>query len=388
MKVLHIVTSMDPQKGGVCQAVRNYIYENKFCENEVVSLDDQMTDFGMFDQFVIHKLGIGFSSFQYNASLLNWLKKNLPNYSHAIVHGMWQYHNFATFLALKAIKKESRPKLAIMPHGMLDPYFQKEPTRKLKALRNEIIWRLTECRSINSADFLLFTCQVEMELARTTFRGYKPQKEFTVGLGVFEPPIYLESFSKAFENLCPGVKGSQFLLFLSRIDFKKGIDLLINSYNLLSQENPHLPHLVIAGPIESNHAKEMILLATGNPNIHFTGMLRGSEKWGALYGCEAFILPSHQENFGIAVAEALACSKPVLISNKVNIYKEIEVGGAGIVNEDDFEGTLTNLKCWIDLSLIEKQKMCDAAHRVYLEHFNVENAVKKLVQELNSNLSN
>jgi glycosyltransferase involved in cell wall biosynthesis len=73
--------------------------------------------------------------------------------------------------------------------------------------------------------------------------------------------------------------------------------------------------------------------------IHMVGMLEGGAKWGALYGCEAFILPSHQENFGIAVVEALGCGRPVLISDKVNIWREIVDDGAGLVEEDSVKGT-------------------------------------------------
>jgi hypothetical protein len=66
----------------------------------------------------------------------------------------------------------------------------------------------------------------------------------------------------------------------------------------------------------------------------------------------------------------------------VNIYREIEVGGAGIINEDDLEGTLANLKHWIDLSAVEQQEMCEAARRVYLTHFNVENSAINLYKSI------
>jgi len=70
-------------------------------------------------------------------------------------------------------------------------------------------------------------------------------------------------------------------------------------------------------------------------------MLRGELKWGRL-SCErgSILLPSHQENFGIAVVEALACGVPVLISDKVNIWREVEADGAGIVGSDSVEGTV------------------------------------------------
>jgi glycosyltransferase involved in cell wall biosynthesis len=68
-------------------------------------------------------------------------------------------------------------------------------------------------------------------------------------------------------------------------------------------------------------------------------MLKGDVKWGAFYASEAFALPSHQENFGIAVAEALACGKPALLADKVNIAPQIAADGAGLMQPDTQEGT-------------------------------------------------
>jgi len=100
------------------------------------------------------------------------------------------------------------------------------------------------------------------------------------------------------------------------------------------------PDLVIAGPgWESNYGAEVKARIGENSRIHTTGLLEGDAKWGALHGCEAFVLPSHQENFGIAVVEALGCNKPVLISDKVNIWREIAADGAGLAEEDSIYGT-------------------------------------------------
>lgn len=396
MKILSVISSVNPKAGGPIQGIRNYQSDlvKLGCTRDIVTFEDanDVIDWDFPATLKIHALGKAENPLAYHAGLFTFLKNNLANYDVVIIHGLWLYHSIGTIKAGKWLQK-NRPELKLpqvycMPHGMLDPWFQTEKTRKVKAIRNYIYWHLVEKHVINQVDGILFTCEQELLLARTTFSKYHPKKEINVGYGIETPPKNNLTFTEAFEMLCPHVKGEHFLLFLSRIDFKKGVDLLINAYNLLSQENPHVPHLVIAGPLDSNFAKEMNLLAAANPKIHFPGMLRGPAKWGALYGCNAFILPSHQENFGIAVAEALACSKPVLISNKVNIYREIEVGGAGIINEDNLEGTLANLKHWIDLSALEKQEICEAAYRVYLKNFNVENAVNKLVQELNSNLTN
>ena len=94
------------------------------------------------------------------------------------------------------------------------------------------------------------------------------------------------------------------------------------------------------------------------PNtVFWPGMLGGDAKWGAIYHSEALVLFSHQENFGIAVVEALACEKPVLISNQINIWREIESDGAGLVGDDTPEGAENVLRRWAGLSIEEQD--CD-----------------------------
>jgi len=98
-------------------------------------------------------------------------------------------------------------------------------------------------------------------------------------------------------------------------------------------------------------------------------MLYGDDKWGAFHACEVFSLPSHQENFGIAVAEALACGRPVLISDKVNIWKDIARDGAAFVGADTVAGTLRTLQDWIALTPEQKRMMgikaVECFHRRY-----------------------
>jgi glycosyltransferase involved in cell wall biosynthesis len=107
-------------------------------------------------------------------------------------------------------------------------------------------------------------------------------------------------------------------------------------------------------------------------------MLTGDAKWGALYGCDAFILPSHQENFGIAVVEALACGKPVLISNKVNIWREIEKDRAGTVRDDTVSGTKRLLDYWLQGAASYSPLKC------FEENFHIKSAALKFINVLNS----
>lgn len=389
MKILHIITSMNPKLGGVCQVLRNlnpYLIE-KGIHVEIVSLDGDHDDFGVKDDFLIHRIGYGKTSYQYQSKLVKWLKNNILNFDCVIVHGLWQYHNFALYQSIKFLKKQNKkvPKVVIMPHGMLDPYFQKAPERKWKALRNEIVWSLIEKKCINSADIIFYTCNEEMRLAATTFKGYKPLKVANVGLGIQPPPENAEDFKEAFYNQCTKIKDEKYFLFLSRIDEKKGIDLLINAYNMLCHENPDLLNLVIAGPIESEYAQEMVKLASNNRSIHFTGMLAGMAKWGAFYNCEAYLLPSHQENFGIAIVEAMACKKPVLITKNINIWSEIHKGGGGwIINLEEKDGLKNGLLEIINQSEENLVAKGINAFETYQNNFEIKTCANKFIEILKS----
>jgi glycosyltransferase involved in cell wall biosynthesis len=108
-------------------------------------------------------------------------------------------------------------------------------------------------------------------------------------------------------------------------------------------------------------------------------MLTGELKWGALSAADAFVLPSHQENFGIAVAEALACATPVLISNKINIWREIEGDGAGFVENDDLAGTLNLLKRWLAAPEASRAEMRANAPKCFAARFEIERATDSLL---------
>ena len=138
----------------------------------------------------------------------------------------------------------------------------------------------------------------------------------------------------------------------------------------------------MAGPSDAwaDNLKAMTTAAGVSDRVHWPGMLRGDAKWGAFLRSEAFILPSHQENFGIAVAEALACGRPVLISDQVNIGSIISDAGCSFIEPDTVEGTRSLLRRWISLNTQERENMSAAAKSCFHTRFDLRSSVEHLVQ--------
>lgn len=390
MKILRVIPSMNPKAGGPCQGIRNSIpeLEKIGVYNEVVCLDAPDAEYLGTDSFTIQAIGEAKGPWGYSKNLIPWLQTNSIRFNVIIIHGLWQFHSYAVYKIFKIKNKNVR--YFVMPHGMLDPYFQKAPDRKFKALRNWIFWKLVESKVINNAHGILFTCEEELVLARQTFKPYKPRKELNVGYGIQEPPSQQDGMVAEFKSTSNKLSNRPYILFLSRIHPKKGIDLMVKAYKKYCTKNNNQPEfdLVIAGPgLDSAYGKEIVNYSETNniqEYVHFPGMLTGNIKWGAFHGAEAFILPSHQENFGIAVVEALACNKPVLISNKVNIYSEIQASQAGFVENDDLKGTVNLFNSYAGLSGEERRIMSINARSCYLKYFAIKPAAENLLKAISA----
>jgi glycosyltransferase involved in cell wall biosynthesis len=245
---------------------------------------------------------------------------------------------------------------------MLDPWFRvSQPWRHLRKMA---YWRLIEHRVIRDAAAIVFTCEEERRLGRTTFQPWNARREEIVPLGTHLPPAEADELANQFFARFPELAGKRLLLFLGRLHEKKGCDLLLEAFRRI---NPPM-HLVFAGPgADSAFGARLRLLADGLA-VSFLGPLYDRDKWSALAAAEAFILPSHQENFGIAVAEALASGLPVLISNKVNTWTEITAANAGLVEPDSVDGTARLIERWLGA---DQLAMRAAARRCFTERFDI-----------------
>lgn len=369
MKILHVLPSVDPASGGPMEGVRNqgYYLKNNSHQIEVLTLDDPDSEFLRNYPLVVHAIGPAKGHYAYCSALMPWLEKHATNYDRIIINGIWQYHSFGAWRALR----NSNVPYYVYTHGMLDPWFKQ--AYPLKHLKKCLYWPWAEYRVLRDAKAVIFTCEEERRLARKSFWLYNVN-EAVASYGTTHPPQLSHNINEAFTKQFPELAGKRFLLFLSRIHEKKGCDLLIKAFVKVAEQNPEL-QLAIAGPDQVGLKMKLQALAESlgvAHRIHWLGMLTGDAKWGVFHASEVFVLPSHQENFGIVVAEALGCGKPVLISNKVNIWREIEVDNAGIVANDDIEGTELLLTSWLNMNAEQRQIMSENARSCFNKRYTID----------------
>ncbi len=341
---------------------------------ELVTLDDPNSGFVRSFPLAVHALGPSGRGYGYNKRLVPWLIQHAREYDAVIVNGLWQYHSFGAWRALRG----AGVRYFVFTHGMLDPWFKR--TYPLKHLKKWLYWPWADYKVLRDASGVLFTSEEERLLARRSFWLYSAN-ERVVAYGTSAPPADSKPLRDAFLAAHPHLQGSRVLLFLSRIHEKKGCDLLIQAFAGVANSDPAL-HLVIAGPDAEGWVPRLKSLAQdlGIANrITWPGMLRDEMKWGAFYTAEAFILPSHQENFGIAVAEALGCGIPVLISDKVNIWREIDTHGAGLIESDSRDGTARLLMRWLAMSSAQRQTMGTRARELFDRQFTVDAMAQSLI---------
>jgi glycosyltransferase involved in cell wall biosynthesis len=265
---------------------------------------------------------------------------------------------------------------------MLDPWFKR--TYPLKHLKKLLYWPWAEYRVLRDAAAVLFTSEEERRLARESFSPYRGS-ELVVNYGTATPEIDLAGAREDFLESFPELRGRRFLLFLGRLHEKKGCELLLEAFTALrhSPEADQALHLVLAGPAADDGYREHLRrLAPPSSRVTFTGMLAGPRKWGAFSAADAFILPSHQENFGIAVVEALACGTPVLISNKVNIWREIAADNAGYVENDDLAGVARLIERWVGTGPDVRAAMKENARECFARRFEINRATDSLMEAL------
>jgi glycosyltransferase involved in cell wall biosynthesis len=366
LKLLRIIRSLNPSGGGPMEGVRQITPHLAALgvSTTVASLDPPDAPWLNNQPFQAIGLGPVAGSYGYCRGLPARILALAQQHDAVIIHGTWQYHAYATWRALHG----SGIPYFVYTHGMLDPWFKR--TYKLKHLKKWAYWPWADYRVLRDAKAVLFTTEQERLLARQSFWLYKAN-EVVVGYGTSAPPADAERQRHAFLQRFPHLHGQRILLFLSRIHPKKGVDLLIEAFAAVASSDPRL-QLVIAGPDQVGWQDSLQQRAAElgiAERITWPGMLSGELKWGAFRCAELFCLPSHQENFGIVVSEALACGLPVAIAEPVNISAEVAAAGAGLVHGDTAESTRRALSDWLAMSRADRLMMGQHSKSLFYRNF-------------------
>ncbi|HUG46684.1 MAG TPA: glycosyltransferase [Sphingomicrobium sp.] len=395
-KVLRIMISVDPLGGGPIEGVAQITnaWRKLGHVHDVVTMDPPDAPFllefpgtviplGSPGSLVPQGNGRIWERFGYTPGAVRWIKRNIHHYDAAIVSGLWNYAAMAARFGLTG----SGVPYFVFTHGMLDPWERESKPAKHQLKR--ILWVFNEGVLLRNAASVLFTSEEEMLRARGMFWPYK-FKGRVVSYGAADAMGPANELSAEFRRSMPALGMRDYFLFLSRIHPKKGCDLLIRSFASFAARMPETD-LVIAGPDQPGWSVELESLAKSlgiSERIHWPGMVQGRTKWGAYHGATAFILPSHHENFGIVVAEAMAAGKPVLISDKINIWREIATDGAGLVDTDDQAGTDRLFDRYLALNEGERERMGERARDSYLSRFHIDRAALGLLEAVEAGTKN
>jgi glycosyltransferase involved in cell wall biosynthesis len=389
LRLLNVTASINPAAGGVSESILRLsrAVMNLGHEVEIVSVDAPDSAWKESLQAPVHLKGPPRGPLEYSRDFHQWLAQNSGRFDAIISHGLWRDNSRATRLAARAA---GRPYF-VFPHGMLDPWFKRY--YPVKHIKKCVFWWLTEYSVLRDARAVLFTCREELLLARESFRPYQCV-ERVVPLGTSEPPENKEDQHQAFAGAFPELQNKRVILFLGRLHEKKGCDLFLRAFLNLLESKPRETwrdlHVMMAGPcLHPEYLKGLKQLAVrcealSPGSVSFPGMLSGDLKWGALRRAEVFVLPSHQENFGIAVVEAMACGTPVLISRPVNIWREIESSGAGLVDADTVEGCSRLLERWLGLADEDKLGMAARAVESFKRYFEITQTAVSLIDTIRS----
>ena len=364
IKVLRIVTSLDPKFGGPSKTIidSSIALSNQGFKIDILTADLRNSNFFKSTNIRIINKGPRFGNYALNFKLFNWLSKHRNDYDLFIVHGIWEFN---TLIARILLKK----KYFVFTHGQLDPFFKSNLIKKIK---KQIYWHLIEKKNLLLSRSLILTSEGEKKSLKHTFVNTNGIRKTIVRYGINQPKFNKNKALRYFYKKFPNLKNKRFLLFLGRFHEKKGCDILIESIKKLSDQNINIK-VLLAGP-NSNYKKKLMDLSDSyrlKNNIFWSDIILDNLKWGAISASIGMVLPSHGENFGVALVESLSCSKPILTTNKVNIFPEILKFRSGYISKDETDDYIKILKKFSKLKKNQLLKFGQNAQKCFKSSFDL-----------------
>jgi glycosyltransferase involved in cell wall biosynthesis len=370
MRVLHIICGINPRQGGptnalfgLAQAQRRAGMEVSIIatwrgEEEVIAAEKLRAL-----EIPVRLVGPVRGMLARHPDLRSIVSAGVDRADIVHIHALWEE---IQHVAASAAQARGIPYI-VRPCGMLDPWsLHHHPIRKIIYL----LWRLK--RNLHRASAIHFTSGGECEAALPLkLRAPVIVEPLGIDLKEFGEPVPPGSFRRRW----PILEDRPYVIFFGRICPEKGFDLLMPAF---AQASRGRAALVIAGPDTEHYqaSVERMIRAHGLKNdVVFTGMLKGEERVAALAEASLFVLPSRHENFGLAVAEAMAAGCPVIVSDQVNIHQEIQNAGAGAVVPLQVEALTKVLAQWLDDADLRKTASI-RAKRFVGEHYDLDHIAR------------
>jgi glycosyltransferase involved in cell wall biosynthesis len=326
MNILHLIATLAPESGGPAQACLEMATAVAARGHQVSIFT---TDYGAAlegrtpaDETVdIRVFPVQWpTDWKPSIPMAHFLVESMDNYDVIHLHSLYLFHDWVGGI----LAQRARIPYIVRPHGLLDPYIWEHHRP-----RKRLVEVLFQTRVLNHAAAIHYTSELEREISGP-YAGTAPSRVVPLGVSLknlenLPPP---EVFHRQF----PATAGKRIVLFFSRLHQKKGLDLLVPAFAAAHRVAPDL-HLVIAGPDDGVLAATIERVAAHGIDaaVTFTGMRTGEDKLAAFGAASMFVLPSYSENFGIAVVEAMAAGLPCIVSDQVNIHRDISDQGAIIV---------------------------------------------------------
>ena len=384
MKILNVIGSVDLRNGGTTSHVFSIsrIWESLGHTCHVLCLDPP--EAACVAASPIKTIALGPSGrladlsrklpllrYGFTPALVRWLRGNAEGYDVIILNGLWNYTSLGCWRALR----KSKAPYFVCPHGMLDPWLKSRA--RIRHFLRSAFWRLLESRVVRDARGVIFACEEEQRLAHDEYLN-KNISSFVIRYGAED--LAAEA-GKATAEAPDWSRNRRLILFLGRIHEKKGLDLLIGAFAKIQHRFPDVD-LYIVGPDHDQlvpKLKKLALDLNVAERIHWADMLLGQEKRAAFQSADFFVLPSHQENFGISITEAMALSLPVLITDKVNIWREVVEANAGICIPDAEAGVENGLTQMCSLPPQARAAMAQNARRCFVEQFDLDKNARQFL---------
>lgn len=330
MRILHVIQSLDAPMGGPPVICTRLAQAQAKMGHEVMVLSEGCRESNHVGKELEE---IRFLFAERRSAFANILSRSLPIALKSAIacYNVLHFHGIWDPLLLKVANegRQQRKPYVVTPHGMLDPWSlsQKKWKKRLG------FWWGTR-RLLDQASQLHLGNLDEVELIQplglATNYSVIPNG---VTLSEFEPLPDRDRFRVKFSQI-----GDQpYILFLSRLHYKKGLDFLADAFALARKTYPSV-QLIVAGPNggEERPFRDRISKLGLTDCTHLIGAVNGRDKLELLRGASCFCLPSRQEGFSMAILEALACATPVVISENCH-FPEVGESGAGLVMPLDAE---------------------------------------------------